>query len=86
MTEPLARLAGELAELVVGERLERGADDLEVTQQLDGRQVQEARQQLASRQIAGGAEEDDHMWTRCVHSAIGATDNPGPGSTSTSVE
>ena len=53
--------------MIVGERLERGADDLEVAEQVEARQVQETREQLAARQIPSGAEEDDDVRSRRVH-------------------
>ena len=64
--ELLARLAGELAELVVGHLLQRGADDPDGGRQLGRREVRQAGQQLAPGEVAGGAEQHDDVGVRLL--------------------
>ena len=59
--ELVARLAGERAERLVVELVERGADDSAVAHEAGERQVQQAGQQLATRQVTGRPEQHDHV-------------------------
>jgi hypothetical protein len=62
------RLTGELAELLLTDRPAGGADDAEALRhQPTLREVEHPRQQLALGEVAGGAEEDDHLVLRRRH-------------------
>ena len=62
--ELAAGLARELAEFGVVDLLHRDADDPEVRHQIRLEEPQQAREQLPSRQVPGGSEDDDHMWRK----------------------
>jgi hypothetical protein len=59
--ELVARLAGEAAEPFVVEFLQGRCHDPALGEEVCLGQVQQARQQLAPRQVAGGAEQNDDM-------------------------
>jgi hypothetical protein len=71
-TELLDRVLGVGAELLVGERVggRRAADDpVPLGQQVGGGEVEQAREELALGQVAGGAEHDDDVVVGTGHAA-----------------
>jgi hypothetical protein len=69
--ELVHRLLGERAELALAHVLERGPDHLDVGGEGRQREVREAGEQLASREVAGGAEEDDDVRDDRLHPVAG---------------
>ena len=59
--------AGERTEAVGVERVEGRADDAALAHQTGEEQVQQAREQFASGQVAGRAEQHDHVWLHRRH-------------------
>ena len=59
--ELIERLARDLAEAVGVDLVERDADDSATGDEPGARQVEQAGQQLAPRQVAGGAHEDNNL-------------------------
>jgi hypothetical protein len=59
--ELIERLARELAEAIGVNLVERDADDSAARDETGARQVEQAGQQLAPRQIAGGADKDNNL-------------------------
>src|SRR2546423_376188 len=72
--EPLERRAGLLAVLVVGHLAARVADDGEpVRQEAAGAEVVDGRQELATGEGAGRAEDDEHGRNRSSLGTVGST-------------
>ena len=61
VAERVERLAGDGAKPVGVDVVERDADDAAAGDEPGARQVEQARQELAPRQVAGGADQDDHL-------------------------